>query len=191
MNIKNLVLGLSALVFLIGAVSCDNDSRAQGSQIQFSNNFAGSFVNGTTDANNDGISAAVLSLQGLSLALGPNTISSKIELEPLDPPEPCITPNGGAGIDTSLVQAAIVITLDDNDQILVELNELEECVAADTVIDPSFSFSGDGAVTGGSGEFEGATGTVNFSGTGVFLISETTGFYGSTSGLIDGVIELN
>lgn len=191
MGIKKYILALSAVVFLFGATSCDNDSRAQGSQIQFTNSLAGSFVNGTTDTNNDGFSAAVLSLQGLSTELGVNKVDSKIELAPIVPNEPCLTPNGGSGFEASLVHGTQVITLDDNDQLFIELEELQECIGDDSDTDPSFSFEGGGSINGGTGEFEGATGTIAFSGTGTFLITDNTGFFGSTKGEIEGVIELN
>lgn len=177
--------------FLITSVSCDNDSRAQGSIIQFSNSFVGTFVNGTTDTNSDGFTASVLTLQGESTALGPNTIGSKLELIPIVPNEPCITPNGGSGFEASLVDGVQVISINGDDQIFIQLQGLTQCLSDDTDTDPSFSFSGEGLITGGVGEFADAGGTAIFSGTGSFMISDDSGFFGSTNGELSGTIELN
>lgn len=191
MKLGKFISILSLGFFLILGASCDNDSRAQSSTIQFSNNFVGTFVNGTTDTNSDGFSAAVLTLQGQSTSLGANSIGSKLELIPVVPEEPCITPNGGNGFEATLVEGVQVISISGDDQIFIELQDLTECLAEDTDTDPSFSFSGVGLITGGVGEFEEASGTTTFSGTGTFMISDDSGFFGSANGELTGTIELN
>jgi len=190
-------MGKSRILFLFGvlflpllAAGCENSSRAQTTTIPFTNNFAGSFVNGTVDSNADGFASAVVTEFGQSEALGLNSISSKLEMSPADPVEPCITPGGGEGTIAVLIDGAQVITADGPDQIYVSLTSLSQCVPDDVAANPGFSYEGQGVITGGTGAYAGASGTVSFTGTGAYLVSDESGFFGSSSGVMEGSLEL-
>ncbi len=191
MRIYKLLLSFTALLLLVLFSGCDSSSNAQNTQIEFANSFAGTFVNGTIDTNTDGFVVSILSEQGSSYALGPNLINSEIELIPIVTIVPCTTPNDNPGFLSMLEQGAQVITLDNNDQIFVEMTELIQCTSNDIETDPSFSFDGEGNITDGTGQFENATGSLTINGTGRFSISDTSGFFGSAAGISDGIIELN
>ena len=182
---------LAVLSLPLFAAGCDSSSRAQTTTIPFSNNFAGSFVNGTVDSNADGFASAVVTEFGQSEVLGLNSISSKLEMSPADPVEPCITPGGGGGTTAVLIDGAQVITADGPDQIYVSLTAFSQCVPDDVGSDPGFSYEGQGVITGGTGAYAGAAGTVSITGTGVYLVSHGTGFFGSSSGVMEGTVELN
>ena len=187
----------SRILFLLGvltlplfAAGCENSSRAQTTTIPFTNNFAGSFVNGTVDSNSDGFASAVVTEFGQSEILGLNSISSKLEMSPVDPVEPCITPGGGGGTVAVLIDGAQVITADGPDQIYVSLTALSQCVPDDVAADPGFSYEGQGVITGGTGAYAGASGTVSITGAGAYLVSDDSGFFGSSSGVMEGALEL-
>ena len=180
------LLGLLSLPLL--AAGCDS-SRAQTTTIPFTNNFAGSFVNGTVDSNSDGFASAVVTELGQSEVLGRNAISSKLEMSPVNPVEPCTTQGGGEGTMAVLIDGAQVITADAPDQIYVNLTVLSQCVPDDVVADPGFSYEGQGVITGGTGAYAGATGTVSITGTGSYLVSDDSGFFGSSSGVMEGSLE--
>lgn len=181
---------LCALSLPLFAAGCENSSRAQTTTIPFTNNFAGSFVNGTVDTNDDGFASAVVTEFGQSEVIGLNAISSRLEMSPVDPVEPCITPGGGGGTIAFLVDGAQVITADGPDQIYVSLTGLSQCVPDDVAADPGFSYEGQGIITGGTGAYAGAAGTVSITGTGAYLVSDESGFFGTSSGVMEGSLEL-
>ena len=173
--------------------SCDSDSNAQDSNIIFTADVAGYFFSGTADSNGDGTTNLINVQQGLSDELSSFNMGSQFELVSVVSIVPCDLPNGGMGGIFALLQGNQVITINnDNDQIFTEFTALDGCFAFPGDPDPVFSLEGTAEVTGGTGIFVGATGSISYEGIGStqFMAANSSGVFGDINFSAEGTIEL-
>ncbi len=175
---KAVALFICASAFLGLTVSCDNDSKAQSSEIEFTEVYSGSFETGpmATDTNGDGRPS------NLGQFLGTSTFGS-VAIQSLNEFEPVLeSTNCDIGEDEFvLVQGHFVKRFSNCELIFGNWNSGFSC------FDPLTSISTTtqtGVFTGGTGQFENATGPVQIDFTSTFLATPATdGFtFGGTSG---------
>ena len=168
-------------------VSCDNDSNAQGNEIEFTEVYSGSFETGpmSTDTNGDGRPA------NLGQFLGTSTFGS-VAIQSLNEFEPVLeNVNCDIGEDEFiLVQGHFVKRFSNGELIFGNWTSGFSC------FDPLTSISTttqSGMFTGGTGQFENATGPIQIDFTSTFLATPATdGFtFGGTSGEGFGTIIFN
>lgn len=190
---KKLLLSVLLPLLCFYSISCDSDSNAQDSNIVFTANAAGYYFSGTADSNGDGSTNLINVNQGLSDELGSFNMGSQFEFVAVASIVPCVLPSGGPGLVFALVQGTQVITIiSDNDQIYTEFTVLNCCFSAPGDPDPTFSLDGTAEVTGGTGQFTDATGTISYTGTGSnqFAAPDGSGVFGEINLSAEGTIEL-
>ena len=185
MTRKSLTIGL-----MLSCVIVLGSGKAEAGKIPLKGSFSGTFVATQTDTNGDGQKAAFASV-GTKGTLGSGTIQGVNEFV-FSGPATC--PNGNAGFEFTLLRpllpaapAQFVQRIDSTgDLIFSEQTSNTLCFDPVTLI--QFA-SGTSNITGGTGRFEGATGTVEFEATAKTLFEDAAGnFFGEQSGTYTGTI---
>lgn len=178
-------------VFPAGCATHSNVERTE-NNIPIDIVFTGVAVSTQIDTNGDGISTIHLAGRLLDSDLGAVGLQEAVEVQPKDPVIPCTTPGSGEGIEYELVQGHLVHHIEETaEYITMKFGSNEQCIPVDPSTDPRFSFSGELIVTGGTGKFEDASGTIDFEGEGEFLLSHDTGDMAVATATHKGTIILN
>jgi len=194
-NIHIYALSLAVLLlagFLAVCAGSDSKGEKEEDHIPINIVFSAFAVITPIDINGDGISAIYLTGRLSDTILGGLSLQEVVEVKPKAPVFPCTTPSGGEGIEYELVQGHLVHQLEDTaEHIIMEFDSNTQCIAVDPDTDPSFSFGGMLIVTGGTGRFLNASGTIDFEGEGKFLLSHSTGDIAVATASHSGTINLN
>jgi len=180
-----LTLYASAILGLV--TSCDNKSNAQNSEIEFAESYAGSFETApaATDTNGDGRPANIGQFLGTS-TFGSVSIQSLNEFEIVLENADC-----DEGEDEfTLVQGYFVKRFSNGELIFGIWASGVSCFDPDTNIATTIQV---GTFSGGTGQFENATGPIQIDYTSTFLaLPSIDGFsFGGSSGIGFGTIVFN
>ena len=180
-----LTLCASAALGLV--TSCDNKSNAQNSEIEFAESYAGSFETApaATDTNGDGRPANIGQFLGTS-TFGSVSIQSLNEFEIVLENADC-----DEGEDEfTLVQGYFVKRFSNGELIFGIWASGVSCFDPDTNIATTIQV---GTFSGGTGQFENATGPIQIDYTSTFLaLPSIDGFsFGGSSGIGFGTIVFN
>lgn len=172
---------LLSLIFVITTVvSCDNDSNAQNTGTEFSATFSGSFITASinTDTDDDGRPSSYRTYEGDS-NIGLITLTIVDEFAQPIPPVNCPVDN----LEFDLVRGSFVIRLVNGDLLLGIINSGLSCFDA---VDGLSEIIEEGEITAGTGDFENASGNIEFKTSSIFL--NTTAVNGFASGGSSGSI---
>ena len=185
--ISAVVLALCSFVILGLAISCDNKSNAQDSEIGFTETYSGSFQTApaATDSNDDGKPANIGQFLGTS-TFGSVSIQSLNEFEFVLENADC-----DEGEDEfTLVQGHFVKRFSNGELIFGTWASGVSCF--DPVTNIAITFQ-KGSFSGGTGQFENATGSIRIDYASTFLaVPSIDGFdFGGSSGTGMGKIVFN
>jgi len=185
--ISAVVLALCSFVILGLAISCDNKSNAQDSEIGFTETYSGSFETApaATDSNDDGKPANIGQFLGTS-TFGGVSIQSLNEFEAA-----LVNANCKEGeIEFTLVQGHFVKRFSNGELIFGSWASGVSCFDPVTSIATTTQV---GNFTGGTGQFENVTGPIQIDYTSTFLaVPSVDGFdFGGSSGTGFGTIIFN
>jgi hypothetical protein len=182
MSIIHLTIGIGTVLILAGSLS-----RADAAQIPLKGTFSGTFVNSQIDTNNDGRKAS-LGTRGMKGTFGPATGQAMLEYAS---PSPGTCPNGNAGVILTLVPGTghdVARLTSTGDLIIGEYTAGALCVDTSTGIQ---FFTLTEQVTGGTGRFAEAKGSITITGTSMRLFADAAGnFFGTSSGTYEGTLIL-
>ena len=182
MNVRHLTISIGIVLVLVGAFS-----RADAAQIPLKGTFSGTFVNTQIDTNNDGRKAS-LGTRGMKGTFGPATGQAMLEYAS---PSPGTCLNGHAGVILTLVPGTghdVARLTSTGDLIIGEYTAGALCVDTSTGIQ---FFTLTEQVTGGTGRFAEATGSITITGTSMRLFADAAGnFFGASSGTYEGTLIL-
>ena len=185
--LRVIVFVLCASATLGLATSCDNKSNAQNSEIDFTETYSGSFTTApaATDSNDDGKPANLGQFLGTS-TFGSVSIQSLNEFEFVLENAEC---NEGED-EFSLVQGHFVKRFSNGELIFGTWASGVSCFDPVTNIAITFQM---GSFSGGTGQFENATGHIRIDYTSTFLaVPSIDGFdFGGSSGTGMGKIVFN
>lgn len=183
---------------LLGLIVLFAAAWAEAADLAFTAQDAGSFVSTGIDANEDGEFAVIATTAGDS-SLG--AIDQQILIEFSD--ETITVPACGAEqTAVTLVQATSVTRVASAEpppamgdgvtplpaSDLIEASAASGVLCVDPVL-PTFSYTIEMAITGGPGQFTGATGSFQITGMGKFLVSDPSALtFGSVSNTITGTV---
>jgi hypothetical protein len=179
------------LAFSISSISivtgCNNNTKAQENEIAFSETYSGSFAPASivTDSNDDGKPANLGDFEGTS-TFGSVIIQSLNEFEATDPNENC--PNGQ--IESKLVRGNFVKRFESGELIFGTWDSGTSCFDPVTNLATTSQI---GTFSGGTGQFENASGPIEIDFSSSFLaVPSQDGFgFGGTTGTGQGTIILN
>lgn len=177
MNMNKLAVGFA--VVLVMAVATGS---AEAKEINFEESFSGSVVGTQIDTNSDGRPAALAITEGIS-NLGPTTRQAVNEFAP-SASVPC--PSGKVG--STLVMGRLVVRLDKKkgDLFFVKSSSGTLCFDPTTGISTGSQV---GDIIGGTGRFDGATGSVEINFTATRLVADPAGRqFNSVIGTLTGTI---
>ena len=179
MNRKSVTIGLMvSCMFALG------NGKAEARQLTLRGSFSGTYVNTQIDTNGDDQKGAFHSV-GAKGTLGSSTIQGVNEFT-FSGPATC--PNGNTGFGFTLLRSLNPAAPSNFVQRFESTGDLlfSEQTAGTICFDPATSiqfFSVTSTITGGTGRFEGATGTGEGSGTAKTLFEDAAGnFFGEQSG---------
>jgi hypothetical protein len=184
---RSLTIGL-----MLSCVIALGSSKAEAGKLTLKGSFSGTFVNMQTDTNADGVKANLNSV-GAKGTLGPSTIQGVNEYVSSGP---ATCPNGNAGDGSTLLRSSnpaapanfVQRFESTGDLLFYEETSGTSCFDPDTSIE---FFSTTTKITGGTGRFEGATGTGEVSGTANDLFDDAAGnFFGAQSGTFTATITI-
>jgi hypothetical protein len=183
MHTRHFILGIALL--LVGAVGQTEANDLKTKDIDGS--FAGTFLTTRIDLNNDGILAG-WSTAVVKGTLGESTNQGVVERVPVASPGVC----SAGQVEFALVAGKAVGTLlKTRDQVFSQLTSSTFCFDPAT---GNFSGHDTGIITGGTGEFEGATGSFEQSFTGSTLLADpdpaSRQSFGPFTGEFSGTITL-
>jgi len=181
MRVNRLVLGLAmGLVMAVTIGSAGAEERA------FTQKFSGSFLTTQIDTNGDGVKARFGLAAGKSSDLGTILFQIVTELSPLSSATTCPTGN----LESEFVGGHGIIRENKKGSLLF----IEAGPGGQYCLDPTtdtFTFSGSGSITGGTGEFEGATGSIEVEGSGTIMVSDPAdNEFGSQVGQVTGTLNV-
>jgi hypothetical protein len=172
---KKYIITSAAVALLAFATSAFPDDQKR---ISFDTLFSGSAVSTTIDTDGDGFKALLVMNKGVDKKLGPVSFEEVVESRPKAPAVFCTTPNGGPGIEFELVQGHRVLRVERSGSLILMRFDFDtQCVSADLATDDSLGFQGQLSVTGGTGRFANASGTITFKGSGSILLINPTGIF--------------
>ncbi|MEK6322513.1 MAG: hypothetical protein AABN33_12615 [Acidobacteriota bacterium] len=158
--------------------------KADSGKIPLKWSFSGSFVNTQSDTNVDG-QKGFLTSGGFKGTLDPGTFQTVGEFV-FSGPGTC--PNGNPGFNSTLLPGTGHGVRRVNSTGDLIFTEISETICFDPATLIRF-FSGTENITGGTGRFAGATGSITFSGTAKTLFEDAAGnFFGEFSGTLEGTI---
>jgi len=175
-------------VLAVSAVTgCNNNTKAQNNEIDFTESYSGSFVTASTltDSNDDGKPANLGEFEGTS-TFGPVSIQSLNEFEKADTNDNC--PPGE--LEFSLVRGNFVKRISNGDLLYGTWATGTSCFDPVTAFSTTFQI---GVFTGGTSQFITAAGPIRIDYESTFLVvPSVSGFdFGGSSGTGEGTIELN
>lgn len=182
MRKENKLFCIFVLLFILTTtISCDNDSNAQQTGIEFSATYSGSFITASvnTDTNEDGRPSSYRTYEGES-NLGLITLTIIDEFAQPIPPVNCPENN----LEFDLVRGSFVLRLEGGDLLLGEINSGFSCFDAAAGLS---EITEEGQITNGTGEFVDAGGSIEFITSSIFL--NTTAVNGFASGGSTGSIK--
>jgi|SwirhirootsSR3_FD_contig_31_6863542_length_835_multi_5_in_0_out_0_1 hypothetical protein len=185
MNRKSVMIG-----FILSCVIVLGSGKAEAGQLPLKGSFSGTFVNTQIDTNGDGQKAGFNSV-GAKGTLGSSTIQGVNEFV-FSGPATC--PNGNAGFGFTLLRSLNPAAPSNFVQRFESTGDLifSEETSGTICFDPATLiqfFSVTSEITGGTGRFEGATGTGEASGTAKTLFEDAAGnFFGEQSGTYTATI---
>jgi len=135
-----LVIAICVGVILSGA--------AQSGEIKYNQRFTGVGYSTSIDTNDDGLFASAFTFQSKG-SPGKATTQSVGEFKPM-------LPGAGCDLQSELVQQSFVSTFNDGSMLFHVTTAAQTCI---TFLPFSFTGHLEGTITGGTGRFEGATGT--------------------------------
>jgi hypothetical protein len=182
---RSLTIGL-----MLSCVIALGSSKADAGKLSLKGSFSGTFVNTQTDTDADGVKASLNSVVAKG-TLGSSTIQGVNEYV-FSGPATC--PNGNAGDGFTLLRSLNPAAPANFVQRFESTGDLlfSEETSGTLCFDPDASiefFSTTTKITGGTGRFEGATGTGEVSGTAKTLFEDAAGnFFGAQSGTFTATI---
>ena len=178
------LFSISSICIVTG---CNNNTKAQETQIAFSETYSGSFAPASivTDSNGDGKPANLGDFEGTS-TFGSVAIESLNEYEAADPNENC--PNGQ--IESTLVRGNFVKRVESGELIFGTWDSGTSCFDPATNVATTSQI---GTFSRGTGQFENASGPIEIDFSSSFLaVPSQDGFgFGGTTGTGQGTIILN
>ncbi len=181
---KNLITITALLLFMTLHTSCDNDSKAQESSFEFKSVFSGSFVVGpvSTDTNDDGRPSTLLNYLGESNF---GSISMNLIAEFAQPIPPLNCPE--TNLEFDLVLGNFVFRVENGDLLMGQWDFGKSCFDSEMLISV---VTLNGRITGGTGQFTNAEGSIELSSDQEFLTTTAeNGFQsGGSSGTLNGTI---
>lgn len=188
MNIRNLALFLAVVLLMAVATGCNDDGKAQENQMEFSEDFSGSFTSASTvtDTNHDGVPANFGDFEGtanIDSVTSPVTIQSLNEFAGLSEPVNCPVGN----IEFTLVQGHFVKRIENSDLLLGTWQSGTSCFDPTT---HTSSTTQKGNFSGGTGQFANVTGPIEINYSSTFLADTADqGFnFGGSTGTGTGTI---
>jgi len=182
--IVGVVLGIG-LAVAIGSVEAKDK--------QFHASFVGTVTN-KDDLSFNGTPGGYGTVAGNS-TLGEYTAQLVFEAPPDDPPQTCPLPGGSSGVEFVFVGEVVVLSFAEKEEQL--FLRLSPSVTSHACLDPTAGvFTGQTTfdVSGGTGRFTGATGTIVKTFKAIILAPPTSppgkGFFDSFIGTFDGTVEL-
>jgi len=180
------LLNISIVLFLALSISaCDNDSKAQQNDTEFTATFSGSLITASvnTDTNDDGRPASIGTYEGES-NFGKITLTIVEEFAQPIPPVNCPEDN----LEFGLVSGSFVIRVENGDLLL---GVLESGIACFEPLAGFAEIIEEGIFTGGTGEFANVNGTIEIKTNSMFLnTTAVNGFAsGGSTGSVAGMIE--
>ncbi len=187
MNTKRSTMGAAMVLVMAIAIG-----SAEAGNIPLKGSFSGTSVSLASDTNGDGLKAS-LAIVGFKSTQGSGTEQAVSELQnpnAPDPPSPCLLPSGEPGLELTLLPGTgrEVARFDSTGDLLFR-EITSETLCIDSTTFTTFSFSETAIITGGTGKYEGATGSNTFEGTGKVLDPAGTGL-SELSGTFTGTIIL-
>jgi hypothetical protein len=176
---RSLTIGL-----MLSCVIALGSSKAEAGKLTLKGSASGTYVNTQTDTDGNGEKASLISL-GAKGTLGSSTIQGVNEYVQSGS---ATCPNGNAGVEFTLLRSLNPAAPANFVQRFESTGDLlfSEQTSGTLCFDPATSisfFSGTTTITGGTGRFEGATGTGEVSGTAKDLFEDAAGnFFGEQSG---------
>jgi hypothetical protein len=178
------VFSISSICIVTG---CNNNTKAQENEIAFSETYSGSFAPASivTDSNSDGKPANLGDFEGTS-TFGNVAIESLNEFEAADPNENC--PNGQ--MESTLVRGNFVKRFESGELIFGTWDSGTSCFDPATNVATTSQI---GTFSGGTGQFENASGPIeiDFSSSFLAVPSQDWFGFGGTTGTGQGTIILN
>ena len=185
MRIKLLLQSLVLMTLVAVQLGCDSDGNAQQVNTELDMSFSGDFVPAPakTDTNDDGRPGSLRTYEGQS-NFGNSNITILDEFAQPIPPVNCPSDN----LEFDFVKGSFVIRVNNGDLLLGTIESGFSCF--DPVARRSEIFE-DGIITGGTGQFAGATGTVEITTNSIFQnTTAVNGFAsGGSTGEFTGTIE--
>jgi hypothetical protein len=182
-----ILLFLFSISSICIATGCNNDTKAQENEISFSESYSGSFAPASivTDSNDDGKPANLGDFEGTS-TLGNVAIESLNEYEAGESNQNC--PNGQ--IESTLVRGNFVKRFESGELIFGTWDTGTSCFNPATNVANTSQI---GTFSGGTGQFENASGPIEIDFSSSFLaVPSQDGFgFGGTTGTGQGSIILN
>jgi hypothetical protein len=171
-----------AVVFLLAIGTRDSIGSSGGEHSQkLTSQASGTLTVTSIDLDGDFIPGFISSYKGSLSPFGPFSAQGFIESSPTT--NKCTTPNGEAGTESTLVAGSDVLRIDSTGDLIFSTTTI---FTACFGIDSSFSFSFTDTITGGTGKFANATGSINVTGTGVIVdpFGTISGFTSTGTGTI-------
>ena len=184
-------LGAAVVAGALLAAGCASDGAARDNEIVLATRFSGSGTDSTIDTNGDGIRALFVRAHGLVDGLGRVDFTEAVETQPRDPGVACVTPDGLPGEERELVQGQLALVVDDTGDALIGTFVSDTlCAPVELRGGSLIGIAAEWAVTGGTGRFEGATGTIRSTGTVRVLLADPTGTFVIASAEHSGTVAL-
>ena len=184
-HIQNLLLVI-VIALVAAQLGCDNNSKAQQVDTPIEFSFSGTFVPAAanTDTNDDGRPATLRTYAGES-EFGVTVISILDEFAQPVPPVNCPLDT----LEFGLVQGTFVIRVENGDLLLGVIDTGMSCFDPLALRSEIFE---EGSFTGGTGQFENASGPVVITTSSLFQNTTAVNGYasGGSTGDVTGTIEL-
>lgn len=166
-------------------------NQAEAKEKKFKGTFSGSYISTEVDTDGNGEKGSVVTLRGTS-TLGSFSEQAVVESNFTGGTD-TTCPSGNPGREYSMAPGTghFVNRFDNGDLLWGEIPSETFCYDAVTTM---YSFIGQFVVTGGTGKYQGATGSGTFNGTAKHLFlypADTTGrYFGEETGTFDGTVTL-
>ena len=185
------------ITFGIGKAEARDSDKAEARQLPLKGSYSGTFVNTQIDTNSDGGKAALYMVSQKS-TLGAFTFQGVDEVTFAGP---ATCPNGHAGLEFTLLRSVNpaaptnYVQRSESTGDLLFSEATSETICFDPSTDPSTGITGlqfgslTVKITGGTGRFAGATGTIAYEGTAKEFFNDAAGnYFGELSGTFTGTI---
>jgi hypothetical protein len=186
------LIGLVFVLVLAASTGCGSGGEAQEDQISLDTFFSGSGTDSLIDTDGNGANALIVWANGAVASLGHINFSEIIETSMVEPAVPCATSEGVPGNVYELVRGRIALQVQETGDIITgSFISNDQCIPVGFAEGDAVEFEGQWMVTGGTGRFVNASGTVNFSGSARLLLSHVSGRFIIATARHSGIIELH